>query len=363
MTQDHEGLPISPAQAPGWNIAVLGLNHRTAPVALREQLYFEPEQLPVAFKALRGELGLSECAVLSTCNRVELYALLPQPNGAQARLKNFLARFHRVNVQGLNEALYWHLQPDSVRHLFRVAAGLDSMVLGESEILGQVKSAYADAVTHSSVGPVFHTLFQAAIRAGKQVRAQTRIGQGATSVSSVAVELARQIFQDLSTKTILILGAGEMVEATLHALRGQGTGSILVANRSEKRALPLAESVGGHVVALDALDATLPRADIVICSTSARTFLLEKEQVCRASAARGNQPLFLIDISVPRNLDPAIRQLENVHLYDIDDLDDIASSNRKMRLGEMDRCAEIIERETDCFLSRFQLRERVPLLA
>lgn len=334
------------------DIAVLGLNHRTAPVELRERLAFQEERLPDALGAVRRDLGLSECVILSTCNRVELYTVLPEVNGSEGKLRQFLARFHSVEPGLLDSSAYWHLQPDSVRHLFRVAAGLDSMVVGESEILGQVREAYARAVSAGAVSGTLHRLFQTAIRTGKQARSQTRIGQGAVSVSSVAVELARRIFRNLGSKTILLLGAGQMGESTLTCLKGQGVRSILIANRSVEKAIPLAEQMGGRVIPFDRLDLSLWQADIVLCSTSADRYLLTREDVQGVMAARRQRPLFLIDISVPRNLDPRIGQLENVYLYDIDDLQGIASANLQMRLGEAEQCAEIVEKEISGFLSR-----------
>jgi len=335
------------------HIGVLGLNHRTTPVELREKLAFDPEELPEALAAVRRDLGIPECVILSTCNRVEMYTLLPELNGHASRLREFLARFHELDPSHLSDRFYWHLQPDSVRHLFRVAAGLESMVVGESEILGQVREAYQQAVVHGSVGPVFHRLFQTAIRTGKEVRAKTRIGQGAISVSSVAVELARRIFQDLKTKTILTLGAGQMGETTLRCLQGQGVASILVANRTAEAAEPLASAFGGKVVPLSELGQALTLADIVICSTAAREYLITQSQVRRIMTARRQRPLFLIDISVPRNLDPEVARLENVYLYNIDDLEEIASANRRIRLNEVTSCAAIVEDQLESFLTRF----------
>lgn len=333
-------------------ISVLGLNHRTAPVELRERLAFQDQRLPEALESVRREIGVPECVILSTCNRVELYTLLPERNGQKSKLTDFLSRFHDIEPRLLSDHTYWHLQPDSVRHLFRVTAGLDSMVVGESEILGQVRDAYAKAVSHGTVGGVFHRLFQTALRAGKDVRSRTRVGQGAVSVSSVAVDLSRRIFRTFSSKTILILGAGQMAEATITCLKGQGVRSILVANRTPEAAVPLAQAVGGRVVPFTELDAALIQADIIIGSTSADRYLLTRPQVQQAMGLRRQRPLFLIDISVPRNLDPQIGQLENVYLYDIDDLQGIASSNLRMRLGEAESCAQIIEQQMGEFLKR-----------
>ncbi len=332
-------------------ISVLGLNHRSAPVELRERVAFSEEALPGALTSVRRELRLPECVILSTCNRVELYTVIPERDGHEAKMREFLARFHRVELDSLSDRIYWHLQPDSVRHLFRVAAGLDSMVVGESEILGQVRQAYERAVAHGSVGAIFHRLFQTALRTGKEVRAKTRIGQGATSVGSVAVELARRIFRDLPSKTILVLGAGQMSESALACLKSLGTRSILIANRTQESAAAAVQAFGGRVVPFSELEGSAAQADIVLCSTAADRYLLQEPQVRRIMAARRQKPLFLIDISVPRNLDPAIGRLENVYLYDIDDLQGIASANLQMRLDEMDACSEIVERQLDGFLA------------
>ena len=334
------------------HIGVLGLNHRTAPVELREQLAFQTQELPQALEAIRQTLRIPECVILSTCNRVELYTLLPELDGHAGRLKSFLADFHDLSLDCLGDRLYWYLQPDSVRHLFRVAAGLESMVVGESEILGQVREAYSQAVSCETVGPVFHRLFQTAIRTGKEVRNKTRIGQGAVSVSSVAVELARRIFQSLETKRVLILGAGQMGEATLQCLKAQGVGSVLVANRSLESASALAQAFDGQAILLEELESALIQADIMISSTAADHFILRQPQVRAVMTARRQRPLFLIDISVPRNLDPRIGELENVYLYDIDDLEGIACANRRMRLNEVNACAQIVESQLQGFLGR-----------
>ncbi|PIQ82079.1 MAG: glutamyl-tRNA reductase [Candidatus Omnitrophica bacterium CG11_big_fil_rev_8_21_14_0_20_64_10] len=333
-------------------ISVLGLNHHTAPVELREQLAFDPNRLPEALAMIRQRAKVSECAILSTCNRVELYTVLPEMNGQARALKQFLARTHGVAPEMIEDRLYWHLQPDSIRHLFRVTSGLDSMVLGESEILGQVRSAYAQAVEAGAVGSVFHRLFQAALRTGKAVRSQTGIGRGAVSVSSVAVELAGRIFRDIRTKRVLAIGSGHMGQLTVQCLKAQGVGEIWVTNRSDERAQAVAEKVAGRVAPIDRIEETLRETDIVICSTAADRFLLTVEQTRRAMVARRQRPLFLIDISVPRNLDPRIGQLENVYLYDIDDLEGIASTNLQTRLKEVETCNAIIETQLEEFVSR-----------
>jgi glutamyl-tRNA reductase len=335
-------------------IGVLGLNHRTAPIELREKVAFGASQLPVALAALRREDGIRECVILSTCNRVELYAVTGCADLSLGRLKDFLIRFHRLQPDWLEGRLYRHLAEDSVRHLFRVAAGMDSMVIGESEILGQVRQAYAQAVALDCVGPVCHRLFQMALRAGKEVRTRTRIAQGATSISSVAVELARRIFRNLSAKTILLLGGGKIGVATLTALKEKGVSSILIANRTMETAEELAKLFGGKVVPLWALEQALVDSDIVLCATSADHYLIDRGQVRRIMRMRRQRPLFFIDISVPRNLDPEMGRLENVYLYNIDDLKGIASANLNKRFKEIAMGEEIVEAHLNEFFSRWQ---------
>jgi len=333
-------------------IAVLGLNHRTAPVEVRERVAFPPERLAEGLARLRGELEIPECVILSTCNRVELYCALPHPDGHRATLTQFMNRFHALERGLVEETLYWHLQPESVRHLFRVAAGLDSMVVGESEILGQVKDAYQRAAEVAAVGRVFRELFQQAFTVAKEVRTKTQIGRGAVSVSSVAVELARKIFADFSTKSILLFGAGQMGEATLRCLVGRGARNVLVVNRSYATAEVLAAQVGGRAVPADDLSAALRAADILICSAAADHYLLTRPQVQALMRQRRQRPFFLIDISVPRNLDPAIGTLDNVYLYNIDDLEGIAAANLQRRCVELGPCLTIIEAKAQQFLQR-----------
>lgn len=339
-------------------IAVLGLNHRTAPVEVRERVAFPPQRIPEALARLKAELEVPECVVLSTCNRVELYCAMAEPNGHRGALTQFINRFHALQPSLGDDALYWHLQPDSVTHLFRVAAGLDSMVLGESEILGQVKEAYQRAAQAQAVGRVFRGLFQQAFTVAKEVRTKTQIGRGAVSVSSVAVDLARKIFADLSAKSILIFGAGQMGETTLRCLIGRGARHVLVANRSYAHAEQLAAQVGGRPVPADDLGAALRAADILIGSTAADRYLLTRPQVQHLMRQRRQRPFFLIDISVPRNLDPAIGTLDNVYLYNIDDLEGIAAANLQRRAGELGTCQQLIDAKADRFM-RWLTGERV----
>lgn len=333
-------------------IAVLGLNHRTAPVEVRERVAFPPERVAEGLARLRRECDVSESLILSTCNRVELYCALPEVNGHRAALAHFVNQFHALEPGVVDQTWYWHLQPHSVTHLFRVASGLDSMVLGESEILGQVKEAYQRATEADSVGRVFHGLFQSAFSVAKEVRTKTQIGRGAVSVSSVAVDLARKIFADFSTKTILIFGAGQMGEATLRCLVGRGARHVLVANRSHDAAETLATEIGGRPVAADDVPAALREADILISSTAADRYLVTRPQVQALMRQRRQRPFFVIDISVPRNVDPAIGTLDNVYLYNIDDLQGIAAANLQRRADELEACLSIIDTNAQRFVQR-----------
>lgn len=337
-------------------IAVLGLNHRTAPVELRERLAVSPDRLPEVLARLKSELEIPERVILSTCNRVELYCAIGELDGHRAALTRFLHQLalSAIDRGGLEERLYWHLQPESVTHLFRVAAGLDSMVLGESEILGQVKEAYQQAAEQQAVGRLFRQLFQQAFSVAKEIRTKTQIGRGAVSVSSVAVDLARKIFADLSTKRILIIGAGQMGEATLRCLIGRGARHVMVANRSYADAEALAAQLGGRPVPADDLSSALQAADIVIGSTAADHYVLVRPQVQSLMRQRRQRPFFLIDISVPRNLDPAIGTLDNVYLYNIDDLQGIAAANLQRRTEELGVCQALIEQRAQRFLRQLQ---------
>ncbi len=357
---------------------LLGLNHRTAPVEVREQLSLSPSRLPVALRELRERAGAREVAILSTCNRAEVYAV--GEADAAPRVEKFLTEFHRVPAAGLHNHLYHMGDGDSARHLFRVAAGIDSLVLGESQILGQVKTAFEAARANGVVGGVLDELFRRAISCGKRARAETEIGRGALSVGSAAVELARQIFGPLQGHTVLILGAGKISELTAQHLVSSGARRIIVANRTYQRAQEIAQQFGS-----DSSDATgAPRlmaqavmweefpqhlidADIVIASTRAPGFVLSAEQVTVAMKARSARkvsgPLLLIDIAVPRDIDPLAHQLDNVFLYDIDDLQGVVNSNRTQRSGELMLVESIVEDEVTSWENWYRGLEAQPVMA
>ncbi|MBI4355856.1 MAG: glutamyl-tRNA reductase [Candidatus Omnitrophica bacterium] len=331
-------------------ILVVGVNHQTAPVEVRERLALAKSRLGEALHAARSHGHLAECVMLSTCNRVELYGVVPEADGQVERLKDFFQRYSQLELPLLDQVLYSFQQPNSIRHLFRVASGLDSMVIGESEVLGQVKEAYEIARGQGTTGKVFNVLFQKALNAAKEVRTQTGINRGATSVGSVAVRLAQKIFGPLQRHTILIIGAGAMGELTLRHLVKCGAESILVSNRSYDRAVALAEQWGGQAMTFEQLEQGLAQADIVISSTGAPHAVLSASQVQAAMRARRKRPLFIIDIAVPRDVESSAGSLDNVYLYNIDDLQGIVEGHRAQREEAAAASQAIIDRKVRLFM-------------
>lgn len=336
------------------HIVIVGLNHRSAPIELRERLAFRREQLPQTLARLRDEVGLQEVAILSTCNRVEIYAAVPELNGAIPRLHQFLSEYGGVPLPSLTERLYSHTEPESVRHLFSVASGLDSMVLGEAEILHQVKQAYAWANEAGAAGKVFHRLFQRALNAAKAVRTQTMIGQGCMSIGTVAVELAQKIFSDLSGAVVLLVGAGKMGELALNQLVLRGVGELRIMNRSPERAIHLAERYRATPVPFEQLRAQLLEVDIMVISTSASAAMLGYDDITSIVRARHQRPLCLVDLGVPRNVDPTVGAIEQVHLFDVDDLQGQVEHAHQGRQQALDHSQIIIEQKLDSFLSWWQ---------
>jgi glutamyl-tRNA reductase len=342
------------------NIIVIGLSHHSSPVELRERFAFAESKIPDALKSLRESGVAGEAVILSTCNRVEIYAATPfEPAKAFSELKQFLVRWGETpgeplaNSEGgsrgrsphqneIGEEIYTLAEPHSLQHLFKVASGLDSMVLGETEILGQLKTAYELARQHQHTGAKLNKAFQRAFNVAKHIRTHTNIQRGSVSVSSVAVELAEKIFSSLAEREVLVIGAGEMSEKTARALLSRGAKSIIVASRSHERAQILAQEFGGRAVQFDDWAAEFEKIDIAISSTSAPHHILDRAKLEPLMKARKNRPLLLIDIAVPRDIDPAVNFLENVYLYNIDDLQSIADDYLKQRKEEIVRCEEII---------------------
>ncbi|MCH8203729.1 MAG: glutamyl-tRNA reductase [Candidatus Hydrogenedentes bacterium] len=332
------------------SLVVSGVSHHTSNVALRDRLAFSEESLPGALSALRDRIADAGAVILSTCNRSEIYL---NGTGESADLhheiRGFISSWHGVPEEELSGALYAYHDREAVGHLFRVASSLDSMVVGEEQILGQVHDAYITAHREQATDKVMNALFQKAFSVAKKVRSQTRISAGKVSISSVAVDLAVSIFMDLSGETVLVIGSGEMGELTLKHLVEKGVGHVIVANRSREKAEALARTFNGESVALEDLDQVLARADIVISSTGAPGVVLEAEQVQAALRQRSQKPMFLIDIAAPRDIDAAANELDNVYLYNIDDLQEVADKNIEARRHEVDRCLELVDIGTDQF--------------
>jgi glutamyl-tRNA reductase len=346
-------------------ILVIGLNHKTAPVEVREKLAFDAAGAARATAELRALRPDCEAVILSTCNRVELYVAGPVParGGPTAEdLTAFLAAFHGLPAEKLAGCLYRHEHEAAVRHLFRVASGLDSMVLGEYQIVNQVKEAWMAAGSAGGTGRLLNKLFTAAFESSKEIRTRTTIGQGKVSVSSVAVDLVKEIFTEFSDKTVLLVGAGKMSELTLRHLVGLGVSKVIVCNRTAERAAKLAEKYGATAAPFEELHSLLARADIVLSGTGAR------EPVIRAAAfgeivrRRNFRTMFLIDIAVPRDIEPEVAEYSNVYLYNVDDLQRIVARNVDARTRQLAACQEIVERGVAGFLSWFDARDAGPVI-
>lgn len=324
------------------SVVVIGLSHHTAPVTLRERFAFADARVPAVLQNLR-EAGLAdEAVILSTCNRVEIYASTSlDERAAFAKLHEFLVSVHEYR-DPLTDEIYTLGEPHSLHHLFKVACGLDSMVLGETEILGQLKKAYEVALQHSHTGAVLNKAFQKAFNVAKHIRTETNIQRGSVSVGSVAVELAEKIFSTLDDRHVMVIGAGDTSEKTARALLSRGARSIIVSNRSHDRAVALAQELGGRAVHFEDWAAEFEQIDIVISSTSAPHYILDRARLEPLMHRRRNRPLLLIDIAVPRDIEPEVNFLENVYLYNIDDLQAIAEDYLKQRKDEIARCEAII---------------------
>ena len=324
------------------SIVVVGLSHRSAPVALRERFAFADARVPEALRQLREAGITTEGVVLSTCNRVEIYAVTAlAAENAFTEIRKFLIAHHAYDG-ALGDELYALAEPQSLHHLFKVAAGLDSMVLGETEIFGQLKKAYDLAFTHQHTGARLNKAFQRAFNVAKHIRTETNIQRGSVSVMSAAVELAEKIFTSLPEHEILVIGAGETSEKTARALQSRGVRKITVTNRSPERAAALAAELGGRAVPFERWPEEFEKIDIAISSTAAPQPILDRSRLEPLMKRRKHRPLLLIDIAVPRDIDPAVSALENVYLYNVDDLQGIADEYLKLRREEAARCEEII---------------------
>ncbi len=343
-------------------LSVTGLNHTTAPVEVRERLAFKPGVLEQALTQLRATPGVMESVILSTCNRVEIAVTAEDAFDAHQGVEDFLALTHQVDPAWLRQYLYHYEGEDAIHHLFRVAASLDSMVVGEPQILGQLKDAYEAAKTHGAVNGFLETVVTRAFSVAKRVRTETEIGASAVSVSYAAVEMARQIFGSLKGRKVMLVGAGKMSELAARHLERAGVGEILVANRSPDRAQAMAALFRGRVVDYTGFLSSLPEIDVLIASSAAPHFILGKDDMRRVIGARKNRPMFLIDIAVPRNIEPSVNDLDNVFLYDIDDLQKVVESNKLGRAKEADEAERIVAGEVSRMVDRLRAREVSPMI-
>jgi glutamyl-tRNA reductase len=343
-------------------IFVAGLNHNTADVEVREKVAFDGSRLDDGLRRFRELPEIEEAMILSTCNRVELYAHVRDTQKASESIKSFLSEFHNVSRASLDRSLYIYADISAIRHIFRVASSLDSMVVGEPQILGQMKGAFEMALERKTTGILLNRLMKKAISVAKRVRSETKIAENAVSISFAAVELAKKIFADLSEKVFMLLGAGEMAELAARHLMSNGVKEVIVANRSYERACDLSKEFNGRPVRLDDFLREMVHADIVICSTGAPHYILLRDQMQKVLKERKQRPVFLIDISVPRNIDPTINDLDNVYLYNIDDLQGIVDANMFERKKEAEKAEKIIEEEIEPFLKWLSSLDSVPTI-
>jgi glutamyl-tRNA reductase len=337
---------------------ILGLNHKTAPVALREKVAFNEDRLAAALRTLREEAGVAEAVILSTCNRTEVYW---SGSASGAELSQWLERHHGHHLD-IASSLYVHQEQRAVEHAFSVASGLDSMVLGEAQILGQLKDAYRVAQQAGSTGPALNRLFQAAFSAAKRVRTETQIGANAVSLASVTVSLARRMFADLGAQSALLIGAGEMIALTARHFAAAGVKRIVIANRTLSRAQALAAEIKGYAVDLDQLDKELAAADIVVSCTASPTPLITKSAAAAAMRSRRRRPIFMVDLAVPRDIDPSVADLEDAYLFSIDDLQPLVEENRKQREEAAGGARLLIGEEVARFLADVRAKEAGPAI-
>ncbi len=339
-------------------LTVLGINHRTAPVEVRGQVAFPPEQLPRALGELTSLDGIQAAAILSTCNRTELYCT-EQGQGLDT-IADWLCRFHDLERDKLEPHFYSYEDAAAVRHILRVAAGLDSMILGEPQILGQMKASYQQATRAGTLDTVESRLFQHTFSVAKQIRTDTAIGASPVSVAFAAVSLARQIFGSFEENTALLVGAGETIELATRHLHDHGIGKIIIANRTIERAHELADQFSGYGIALDQIPAHLVEADIVISSTGSPTHILDKEMVSAALGKRKHRPVFMVDIAVPGDIARDVAELDDIYLYTVDDLQEVIEENLKSRQDAAEQAEEIIDVQVEHFMSWVRSLDAVP---
>jgi len=345
------------------HLIVVGLSHKTAPVEIREKLAVPDSRLGEALSRLCSYPGVKEGVLLSTCNRVEVYSVVDEVEAGYGRIQEFLADTHlALSSEQLTPHLYWHTGDRAIAHLFRVAASLDSMIIGESQILGQLKDAFEIALAHKTTGVIMNKVVKKAISVAKRVRTETKISEMAVSVSYAAVELAKKIFSNLEEKTVLLVGAGEMAKLAARHLIAQGVRHVRITTRTPQHAVNLAAKFGGTAVPFDQFKDEMASADIVLVSTGAAHYLIGAEDVHRAVKERMNRPMFLIDISVPRNIDPAVRHVDDAFLFDIDDLKQRVEQNRAERVQEAEKAERMVVDEVGVMLEWMKSLEVTPTI-
>ena len=343
-------------------LLITGVSHKTAPVEVRECLAFREETLPAALTDLKSRGGVTEAVILSTCNRVEITLTTEDTADPRAIVDSFLADHKAITSAAIAPHLYRHEGRDAIHHLFRVAASLDSMVVGEPQILGQLKAAYAAAKDCGALCGWLDALMSRSFSVAKRVRSETGIGLMAVSVSYAAVELARKIFGSLNNRTVMIVGAGKMSELAARHLRSSGCSHVFVTNRTHERAVAMAKLFQGTPVEYTRFIAMLPEVDILISSSGAPHYILHRDEMQRVISARRNRPMFLIDIAVPRNIEPGINDLDNVFLYDIDDLQEVVNSNLRERMIEAGHAETLVAEEVERMMARLKVAEVTPTI-
>jgi glutamyl-tRNA reductase len=344
-------------------LLAIGVSHKTAPVEVRERLALPEARAQQFIRDLRGSADVREVTTISTCNRTELYLVVGDPVEAEGTVLAMLASQAGIRPTELAASIYSYRNCDAARHLFRVTAGLDSMVIGEAEVQGQIKRAYEDALAHDTVGALNSRLFTAALKTGKRVRSETEIGAGALSLPAVAVALAKELLGSLADRTVVVVGTGETSELAARALSDSGVRPVFVASRRRSRAISLARRYGGHSVSFDELPGALRRADIVVAATASPHLLIEARELSQVMAERDHRPLLLIDLAVPRDIDAECASIEGVSLYDIDDLEAVIARNRKVRQAEARRAEGIVEEEIQQFAAWLGSLEVIPTVA
>ncbi len=343
-------------------LIVIGLNHKTAPIEIRERLAFPEDGMEKALSQVKSLPSLKENMILSTCNRVEIYAAARETEKAILDLKGFLSQYHGLSLKEFEKNLYLLIGEEVVRHIFRVASSLDSMVVGEPQILGQIKSAYNIAAEAKTSGLILHRLLHRAFHVAKRVRTETKIGNSAVSVSFVAVELAKKIFGTLEKRTVLLIGAGEMCELAARHLVSGGIEKVLVTNRTYERAVVLAQEFRGEPIPFEEIHRGLRMVDIVISATNSPQYLLHHEEVAKVIKDRKQKPIFFIDIADPRDVEPKVGDIENVYLYNIDDLQKVANDNIQDREKEAQKAEAIVQDEVVKFVNWYQSLEVTPTI-